>query len=158
MIFSRTIYFVSFLDEVEITDRLKKITEKQYSSTKNRYKFEGEIMENKFLIYPTFDYGLNNLFRPEIEGTIEKKPNNNIQIKLNFRLSLEFRILLLTALLVNIIAIIYFYLNPIKHISAWKLYLIALPITGLIFLLSFHLKVDKSINILSKLFKEKSRL
>ncbi|MFN6944914.1 MAG: hypothetical protein ACK4ND_08180 [Cytophagaceae bacterium] len=112
MLFYRKVEFISPLAKGKIVSKLRGITEKKYSGLSSKFKFEGQISNDFFIIFPTFDYGPNAQLRTQIIGLIEEQDSRN-KVALTFKLPTTLEVLLWVILTINIGIILYFYLNPI---------------------------------------------
>jgi hypothetical protein len=158
MIFKVEKTYRSKLDNQQIIERLHLITEKYYTNSSEKFKFEGEIKINSFIILPIFNYGPNAQMRPEIIGLL-KENDKSTEISLKFHLPKGLKILLIFALILNLGVLIMIISTSIlisfPILDKWWLFLIFLIVTFFIFHTYFLFKVNKSEEILMSLFKMK---
>ena len=143
MLYTTDIIINTPLTVDDIENNLLKLIHQPDSPKTDLQKFEGQLNVLNFVIYPIFDYGPRNKLRPEIKGEML---DNNIsrQLNLKFRLSIIFKSIFISGLILNIafIVALYFYSFPF-----WWVALIFLLVFFLMAQHSFNLKVSESIRI-----------
>lgn len=134
----------STLSTEVIEARLRSLVKSTGAAIKSNHKFEGKITPTNFTLYPLFDYGPRNQFRPEIQGEIVPGLAHN-QIDLKFRVSSNNKMFFFTILAFNIFISI---LALSFSFSLWWVNLVAIAIFVMITYFAFNLKSAESIRIL----------
>lgn len=161
MIFKKEIEIYSALQKEELIKNLLEITEKFHSDSSDKYKFEGKVNENDFILYPTFDFGPHEQLRPEIVGEISTQ-NTKRKILLKFRLSKGMRILFIAGFILNVVVMITMLsivlispkLFDFPHWNKWWVIPIFMILTLIIHIQYFNAKVYKSIDVLERVFND----
>ena len=151
--FKKDIELNTNLSIEEILKNLQEITRKYGSKLNENQMFEGKISEKEIKIYPIFENGPREQFRPEILISIINNGVINC-ILLKFRLSSNMKALFIFILILNLGLALFmmFFSNiiSIPYTDKWWIIPIFLMITFFIFLSYFDYKVSKSISILKE--------
>ncbi|WP_062062904.1 hypothetical protein [Aquimarina longa] len=154
MVFTKEKSYKTKLEIQEIIDSLNLITEKYYTNSSEKFKFEGKIKNDGFVLLPTFDYNSNSQLRPEVIGKL-KKVDEITEVDLKFQLPDTLKILLVFALTLNLgilfLMILFPELTTFPLWDKWWSYLIFIIITFFLFNSVFTLKVNKTETILKQL-------
>lgn len=141
MNFKRTVQLRSKLEKDKIIKRLSNVTT-PYNKENPKYKFEGKIEDDHFIVRQLFNYGQNNQIRPEIKGEI-KDMDSFREITLNFYLPSEMKSLLIFTFIANlIIGVLNLLYEFIKIPCASILHFGAMAIFYVLLVLFYEAKVD----------------
>lgn len=154
----KNIVLESKLEVTDLIKRLNTVTEKKYTKESNTFKFEGEVLQDKFRILPTSDYSQNDRIRPEILGEITKIENQDLSlINLKFRLAPNHKIFFIFILIFNFIVMLLLSLfsdfSLDLKLKFCGLVLLAIIIFSVIAFFTFRIRAVRSLDILKRVFK-----
>ena len=158
MFFNKKIILETGMELEDVISKIGRVTSKRYEDSL-KIKFEGEILNNEFLILPTENYSGNNRIRPEIHGVIVDNPEKGKrEIHISFRLPPTIRTLFYLCLLNIPLSLCLFLFRarlPAEAKNAWWMILLALIIGAIAAIVTYRARIGESIDIFERLWKIK---